>query len=454
MNEKPEAGAEKGNGIVRRCGNPGIRPIVAGRWSMVLILSFFWAFPVTVLMNGALAAESSLSISRLSSAGKETAWAPVVSEEAFLEAVEPYLGTPYRLGGASRKGMDCSGFVRHIYSKTFSLDLPHSTAQQYALPMMEKVSKDELRTGDLIFFSQKNRRIAHVGIYLSDGKFIHAGRKSGVTISSLENRYWKVRMVAAKRPVGLWRPEDTETERSFSSIEIALNGTEGILKGAAREETAFSSLGSGLRPPSWRDISTVDPWTEGLTQTFELQLSHSLGKASWKMSLLQEGFFRYSSAEGDPMLTPQPQSPSSPHQYTLSGYRQGVKMAGDIDPFDWLRITPSLSYVGYERDGQESPCWGPGLGLSVQIKPLPSHWSFAADFQYWDEGSHIGGGFNDLDSWKSRNLSLMLGYDLSSDLRLRIVGQHGMGSLFKLKESPSDDEHKHNGFFFTLDWAF
>jgi len=371
-----------------------------------------------------------------------------------MEVVEPYLGTPYRRGGVSRRGLDCSGFVKHIYSKTFSLDLPHSTAQQYALPIMEKVPKDELKTGDLIFFSQKNRRIAHVGIYLSDGNFIHAGRKSGVTISSLENQYWKVRMVAAKRPVGLMRYEDTGSESQLSSFEITLNGSGGVSKGADSEESTLSSLGAGLRPSLWQDISSDNSLRNSLTQTFELQLSHSLGKASWRMSLLQESLFRYSSVEGDPILTTQSPSPLSGRQYTLTGYRQGFKMASDINPFDWLRITPSLSYVGYERSGEESPSWGPGLGLSVQIRPLPSRWSFAADFQYWDESNRINGGLTDFDSWKNRNLSLMLGYDLSTDLRLRIVGQQGMGSLFRSKASPSDDEHQNRGLFFTINWAF
>jgi len=421
---------------------------------MVTVLSFSVSLPVKGLVHIALAAESKHDGSKPPSTMNESSREPVVSEKALLEVVEPYLGTPYRRGGASRKGMDCSGFVKRIYSRTYSLDLPHSTAQQYSLPIMEKVPEDELKTGDLIFFSQKNRRIAHVGIYLSDGNFVHAGRKSGVTISSLDSQYWKARMVAAKRPVGLMSDENTGSESPLSSFEITLNGSGGMSKGADRGESALSSLGAGLRPSSWWDIPSANGLREGLTQTFELQFSQSLGKASWRMSLLQESLFRYSSKEGDPILTAQSASPLSDRQYTLTGYRQGFKMASDIDPFDWLRITPSFSYVGYERSGEESPSWGPGLGLSVQIRPLPSRWSFAADFQYWDEGDRINGGLTDFDTWKNRNLSLVVGYDLSTDLRLRIVGQQGMGSLFRSKDGPSDDEHQNRGLFFTINWAF
>ena len=428
--------------------------MIVRRCLMVTFLSFSLSLPVKALVDIALAAESSRFDSKSPSAMNESSCEAVVSEEALLKVVEPYLGTPYRRGGASKKGMDCSGFVKRIYSRTYSLDLPHSTAQQYSLPIMEKVPKDELKTGDLIFFSQKKKRIAHVGIYLSDGNFVHAGRKSGVTISSLDSQYWKARMVAAKRPAGLTSYEDTGSESPLSSFEITLNGSGGMSKGADGGESALSSMGAGLRPSSWWDISSANSLREGLTQTFELQLSHSLGKASWRMSLLQESLFQYSSKEGDPILTAQSPSPLSDGQYTLTGYRQGFKMASDIDPFDWLRITPSFSYVGYERGGQESTGWGPGLGLSVQIRPFTSRWSFGADFQYWDEGDRIGSAFNDLDSWKNRNLYLMLGYDLSTDLRLRIVGQQGMGSYFRSKDSPSDDEHQNRGLFFTINWAF
>jgi hypothetical protein len=421
--------------------------------SMMLIFGLL-SLHAPFLGPSALAGEAGRSKFRPPSVKKEISCEPVISQEALLELVEPYLGTPYRWGGASRKGMDCSGFVKHIYSTTFSLDLPHSSYQQHAHPIMKKVSKDQLQTGDLVFFSQKNRRIAHVGIYLADGNFIHAGRRTGVTISSLDSSYWKIRMVSAKRPAGLWRSEDADPARSFSQIEIALNGSGGALNGPASHTRGFSSPGEGLRSSSWQDIFSAGRRAEGLTHTFELQLNHSFGEASWSMSLLQESFCRYSSAEGDHLSPSRPASPHADRQYTLDGYRQGVRMAGDIRPFDWLRITPSFSYVGVEHDRQGSPCWGPGLGLAVQIRPLPGRWSLSADFQYWDEGDQLGGGFNDIDSWKSKNLSLMLGYDLSSDLKLKLVGQHGMGNPFRTKDSASEDERKHNGLFFSLDWAF
>jgi len=426
--------------------------------SLIIILCFFLNLNPGFLLHSAFAVEKRphKAKTKRSSAKRVTSLPPpvVVEEESFLKMVKKYVGIPYRWGGASKKGMDCSGFVRHVYSETFSLDLPHSSYKQYSLPIMKKVQKEDLQTGDLIFFSQKGKRANHVGIYLDDGNFIHAARQSGVTISSLDNQYWKLKMVCAKRPAGLWRYEGTDHGHSLSRVETAMNDSGDMSNGYAGNGRGFLTLSDGLRPLSWGENSSVGGLWEGMTHTFGLQVSHSFGDASWSMSLLQESHFRYSSEETDNFLIPRPTYSLSKPQNTMDRHLQGVKMASDIHPFDWLQITPSFSYVGYENGLEESPSWGPGLGLAIRIKPLPARWSFSADLQYWDESDRLGSGFNDIDSWKSRNLSLMFGYNLSNDLRLSIVGQHGMGNLFSIKEKPSDDRQKHNGLFLGLDWAF
>ncbi|MDD5476424.1 MAG: C40 family peptidase [Syntrophales bacterium] len=426
--------------------------------SLIIILCFFLNLNPGFLLHSAFALEKKPQKhkSKRPSAKRVTSLPPpvVVEEESFLELVKEYIGTPYRFGGASEKGMDCSGFVRHIYSKTSSLELPHSSSKQYSLPIMKKVPKDDLKMGDLIFFSRKGKRINHVGIYLDDGNFIHAARRSGVTVSSLDDEYWKVRMVSAKRPAGLWKYEGADQARGSSRVKTALNDLPGVSNGADRDGRGFFSLSEGLRPSSWWENSSVSRLAEGPTHTFGFQVSRSFGDASWSIGLLQESHFRYTSETRDDFLTPRPEQSFSERRYTLGRNLQGVKMASAIQPFDWLQITPSFSYVGYETDVERSPSWGPGLGLAVRIKPLPARWSFSADVQYWDESDALGSAFESTDSWKNRNVSLMLGYDLTNDLRLSIVGQHGVGSLFSVKESPSEDRQKHNGVFLGLDWAF
>ena len=101
-----------------------------------------------------------------------------------------WIGTPYRSGGQSRKGTDCSGFVRQVYKKVYGIDLPRNTDQQ--MDATSRVRRGKLREGDLVFFhgSRKRRRANHVGIYLKEGKFVHASTSRGVMVSRLDEDYW------------------------------------------------------------------------------------------------------------------------------------------------------------------------------------------------------------------------------------------------------------------------
>jgi len=99
-----------------------------------------------------------------------------------------WIGKPYRFGGESKRGIDCSAFARELYSRVMGQYLPRNSRQQFKY--VQTISKEELQTGDLVFFKIKTRDISHVGVYLSDNKFIQSS-KSGVNIASLENSYWK-----------------------------------------------------------------------------------------------------------------------------------------------------------------------------------------------------------------------------------------------------------------------
>lgn len=445
MTEKPEPGAGKGNTIVTggrdRRGGAAVR-----RGTRFLMFGCFLCLLIMGVGSHAMAT-SDLPVNN------DIISQPAISEEEILEAAQPYLGARYRRGGTGLRGIDCSGLVRKVYSDLFSLDLPHSSAQQYKLPILTKVPTNDLQTGDLLFFSQKKRRITHVGIYLSDGNFLHASSKSGVTISSLDSHYWRTKIVGAKRPVGLERDNDNEQdEPAFDSLDQGADTSGGMGHRLNGLVSSWLTLGTGLRPLSWGDISSANSLSKDQSRRFEFEFGQTFGESSWRMSLLQEGTYRYFPRERDGLASPSISHPSA-RQYTLVGYRQGVRMAGDLDPVGWLRITPSFSYVGYEQGEEEIPSWGPGLGLSVQIRPFLG-WSLAADFQCWDDGIRTERGLGELDGWQNRNLSLMVGYDLSTDLRFSLVGQQGMGSLFRGKNGPPDREERYNGVFFKLDWAF
>ena len=120
----------------------------------------------------------------------------------ILTEAESYLGTPYRYGGMTRNGIDCSAFVLSVFGASAGMSLPRVAASQ--AQEGEKVEKSDLQKGDLVFFSQGRGRISHVGIVESvseDGgvKFIHAATSRGVMISSLTDSYWGPKFRFAKR---------------------------------------------------------------------------------------------------------------------------------------------------------------------------------------------------------------------------------------------------------------
>ncbi len=108
-----------------------------------------------------------------------------------------YLGVRYRYGGSSSRGFDCSGFTSYIY-RQHGISLPHSASAQYRHG--RAISRSELQPGDLVFFRTRGRRISHVGIYIGDGKFVHASSSRGrVRIDTLNSGYYKQRYVGARR---------------------------------------------------------------------------------------------------------------------------------------------------------------------------------------------------------------------------------------------------------------
>jgi len=117
-------------------------------------------------------------------------------EARLRTAVADWIGTPHRLGGTDRHGIDCSAFVRRLYRTVFDLELPRTTAQQVQLG--RPVTRGKMRTGDLVFF-QPDKKYRHVGVYLSRGEFAHASKSRGVTISQMDNPYWKRVLLAIRR---------------------------------------------------------------------------------------------------------------------------------------------------------------------------------------------------------------------------------------------------------------
>ncbi|MCM2971066.1 C40 family peptidase [Larsenimonas suaedae] len=123
-------------------------------------------------------------------------WATI--RTSLMSEYDAWAGTPYRYGGTSRSGVDCSALVQHIFRDSFDIDLPRTTLGQ----VLEgnKISKAALKPGDLVFFRPK-RSDRHVGIYVGEGYFMHASSSTGVRLSKLDNPYWSRYFWQARRPI-------------------------------------------------------------------------------------------------------------------------------------------------------------------------------------------------------------------------------------------------------------
>ena len=109
------------------------------------------------------------------------------SNMKLFNFVYDWIGTPYRFAGSSKKGIDCSGFTKQLYSQVFNLDIKRNSRDIFS--MVSPVRKDELKEGDLVFFKIHSRSISHIGIYLGNDRFAHASSK-GVAVSSLDDAYY------------------------------------------------------------------------------------------------------------------------------------------------------------------------------------------------------------------------------------------------------------------------
>lgn len=105
-------------------------------------------------------------------------------------------GVPYRLGGGTKRGIDCSAFVSLAYQQMLGMTLPRTVAEQQALG--RPVARDKLQKGDLVFF-KTGWSSHHVGIYVGDDNFLHVSTSQGVKVSSLHNVYWKAKYWNARR---------------------------------------------------------------------------------------------------------------------------------------------------------------------------------------------------------------------------------------------------------------
>ena len=114
----------------------------------------------------------------------------------ILTYANTFTGVPYKFGGTTPAGFDCSGYIRYVFQK-IGFDMPRQADEQYTVG--KKVEKNNLQPGDLVFFETYEPGISHSGIYIGDGQFISATSSSGVAVADIDDSYWGPRYRGAKR---------------------------------------------------------------------------------------------------------------------------------------------------------------------------------------------------------------------------------------------------------------
>lgn len=139
---------------------------------------------------------------------------PEEQRTVFIEQCKAYLGTPYKYGGISKTGMDCSGLIFTSAKQSLGIKLPRRAEDLYNAT--ERLEKDQLQPGDFLFFKAANT-VNHAAVYLGDDEFIHAasdGPKTGVIISKMSDSYWNTTFVGC----GKFLPAATHPERIGKSF--------------------------------------------------------------------------------------------------------------------------------------------------------------------------------------------------------------------------------------------
>ncbi|MCH8558714.1 MAG: NlpC/P60 family protein [Balneolia bacterium] len=117
-------------------------------------------------------------------------------EQRLLQQFEQWRGVPYRLGGITTSGVDCSAFVQNVYRDGFNVNIPRTTGEQMNAGVA--VNPRQLMIGDLVFF-RTGRNTLHVGIVMRNGRFMHASTSQGVIMDDLNQQYWRDRFIRARR---------------------------------------------------------------------------------------------------------------------------------------------------------------------------------------------------------------------------------------------------------------
>lgn len=377
-------------------------------------------------------------------------------EHLLRDELKKYVGVRYKRGGTGRDGFDCSGFSRSMYQKLFGFDLPHNAHSQFRLPSLTELDAACLQTGDLVFFSStaRKKRICHVGIYLDDSQFIHAQSTRGVVVSRIDNSYWRKRLVSGRR----LDSKRLKITGALSSADEQLKDVATLRNTGGHEATedaepsdlraGFSASGSDDASEVRRDtVHNTAPRRQWIGLNYVRPVVGTY--CNLQIGAVQEhiGTIDF---EGSAMYLPLPGC-ESVRSWADDQYLQGLRLAGDIRPFQWMSITPSFIYY---HDGHELDCCDVpqrSIGLDVSLAGLDAGWSLTTGLRY---ASLKKEAFPSVRAGDPTLLDLTFTYSrrLTRAMHLSLTGQHLRSSL---AQSPDGDGSGANHrVFFSLHFHY
>ncbi|MDD2603250.1 MAG: C40 family peptidase [Desulfobacterales bacterium] len=293
---------------------------------------------------------------------------------AFKDELERFLGVPYRFGGVSQNGIDCSGFAKRLFAEAFGIELPHNSRAISRLDFLEDLPPNPgaLRPSDLLFFGSQNGYINHVGISLGEDKFIHASRSKGVIVSSLRNSYWRRRLLASKRVTVLDDAQLT-TLAAASPVE------------------ELSGEGAGQEFPA--EVVALGYRQDVMDEHLSFGIEGVYGNRAFKDAVEVAGASTGAQWAG----------------LTNESY-QGWRALVDIRPSAWLCFTPWMG----QMDVSDAFSGGEGdlgyYGLKTLIGDQASPWSLSLAAQSTHFHDFYTPSAGVLDEWRSLDLGLDFGY--------------------------------------------
>ena len=337
---------------------------------------------------------------------KTKAKAEAITSEVLPELPEnleteitKFFGLRYRLGGEGQSGFDCSGLIKQVYSEVFGINLPRTSSEQSRMGSLESVAKDELKTGDLVFFGPNRRNVNHVGMYLAGGHFLHAARSEGVTISRLDESYWNSRYMFSKRARGLElveeRDEATDLTKALAkdSLSFALGGED--------DAEGFSFLEAGIK----------------INDSLEFLLS---------------GFFLNALDHND--SPPDLESSTVLNTADPSESEGGFRLAAILSPLEWIKLIPSVTQVEGDRNDKKRDQDYQKFGLETWMILPSSQLAVFMAAHAKNQEDFFERPLGVSPDWQTMDVALGLHYHLSNSLRFSLWGTQTYNPDLKANE--------------------